>query len=75
MNPIIKRLEVICEGMVELECEYGLFSLQDDNMYLLDEEEDEWEPIDWDVVSEDAELKEFYVKVYNVMNHIMSHGM
>ena len=52
-----------------------MFSLQDDNMYLLDEEEDEWEPIDWDVVSEDAELKEFYVKVYNVMNHIMCQGM
>ena len=36
------------------------FGLIDDELYELDEDENEWEPVDWDIIAEDDGLLQDY---------------
>ena len=50
----ITRIEAVADDMIELESDWGTFSLQFGDLYELDDEDD-WEPVDWDIVEEDQE--------------------
>ena len=59
----ITRLEVIpglgvAEAVAELDCDYGTFMLMGDELYILDDQEDDWEPVDMDIVAEDPEQEQ-----------------
>ena len=52
---------------VEYQCDkYDvLFTLMFGELYELNEEEDEWEPVDWDIIAEDEEMNDHYSWVFS----------
>ena len=40
------------------------FTVMFDKLYELNEEVDEWEPVDWDIIGEDDEMNDHYAWVY-----------
>ena len=51
---------------IEYQCDVydELFTVIGDKLYTLNEEEDEWEPVDWDIVGEDEEMNDHYAWVF-----------
>ncbi|WNL51014.1 hypothetical protein SCREM2_gp95 [Synechococcus phage S-CREM2] len=41
-----------------------LFTILFDKLYVLNEEEDEWEPVDWDIIAEDEDMNDHYAWVF-----------
>ena len=52
---------------VEYQCDkYNvLLTLMFGKLYELNEEEDEWEPVDWDIIAEDEEMNDHYSWVFS----------
>lgn len=52
---------------VEYQCDkYDvLLTLMFGKLYELNEEEDEWEPVDWDIIAEDEEMNDHYSWVFS----------
>jgi hypothetical protein len=72
----ITRLEVIpglgvAEAVAELDCDYGTFMLMGDELYILDDQEDDWEPVDMDIVAEDPEQEQDYVEIREALENAM----
>ena len=42
-----------------------LLTLMFGKLYELNEEEDEWEPVDWDIIAEDEEMNDHYSWVFS----------
>ena len=42
-----------------------LLTLLFGKLYELNEEEDEWEPVDWDIIAEDEEMNDHYSWVFS----------
>ena len=71
MSVTISRLQAVNATMAVLDCDYGVFSLQADDLYELNEEENEWEPVDWDIVAEDAKLEADYVELSEALQNCL----
>ena len=41
------------------------FTLISDKLYELNTDEDEWEPVNWDIIEEDDEINDHYSWVYS----------
>jgi hypothetical protein len=72
----ITRLEVIpglgvAEAVAELDCDYGTFMLMGDELYILDDQEDDWEPVDMDIVAEDPEQEQDYVEIREALENAL----
>ena len=52
---------------LEYQCDkYGvLLTLLFGKLYELNEEADEWEPVDWDIIAEDEEMNDHYSWVFS----------
>ena len=52
---------------IEYQCDVydELFTIIGDTLYTLNEEEDEWEPVDWDIIEEDEEMNDHYSWVFS----------
>ena len=53
--------------LFEYQCDVydELFTVIGDMLYTLNEEEDEWEPVDWDIIAEDEDMNDHYSWVFS----------
>ena len=48
------------------------FTVIGDSLFTLNEEEDEWEPVDWDIIEEDDEMNDHYSWVFSKIKRDMA---